>query len=387
MVLFGATGFTGRLTAHYLARQAPPGLRWALAGRDARKLAALRSELAATHPALADLPLLEADVTDGAALRQLAASARVVATTVGPYIRYGHALVAACADTGTDYLDISGEPEFVDLTYLRCHERARRTGARLVHSCGFDSIPYDLGVRLTVERLPEGVPLRVDGFVRSNAGLSGGTFSSALLAFARGRRMARTARERRRADPRPPGRTVRTPVDRIRRGADQGDWAVPLPTIDPRVVGRSAAALERYGPDFRYRHYAAVRHLPTVVGGVAGLGTLALLAQHPSTRRLLMSRLAPGEGPDAARRARSWFSARFVGTGGGRRVVTEVSGGDPGYDETAKFLAESALCLALDGGLPETSGQVTTAAAMGEALTARLVRAGVRFDVREEGPA
>ncbi|MBO8192232.1 saccharopine dehydrogenase NADP-binding domain-containing protein [Streptomyces oryzae] len=383
VVLYGATGFVGVLTGRYLAAHAPRTTRWALAGRDQRKLKALRERLAAEHPHTADVPLLSADADDPRALAELAARSRVVASTVGPYLRYGARLVAACAEAGTDYLDLAGEPEFVDLMYLRHHSRAKETGARLVHACGFDSVPHDLGARFTVEQLPAGVPLSVDGFVRSNAAFSGGTFASALLSFSRADRMLRTAKARRAADPRPAHRTIRTPTGTVRREDELGLWAVPLPTLDPQIVGRSAAELERYGPAFTYRHYAAVRRLPVAVGGIAGVGGLFAAAQLPPLRRFLASRLGPGEGPDEGRRARSWFSVRFVGRGGGRRVVTEVAGGDPGYDETAKMLAEGALCLAHDD-LPSTSGQVTTSVAMGEALTGRLIRAGLEFRVLEE---
>ncbi|HEY9437268.1 MAG TPA: saccharopine dehydrogenase, partial [Streptomyces sp.] len=165
--------------------------------------------------------------------------------------------------------------------------------------------------------------------------------------------------------------------------AETGTWALPLPTIDPQVVVRSARALERYGPDFRYRHFASVKHLPVALGGTAAVGALLGVAQIPAARSWLMGRYEPGTGPDAEKRKRSWFTVRFVGEGGGRRVFTEVSGGDPGYDETAKILAESALCLALDE-LPDTSGQVTTAAAMGEALLERLRAAGLGFRVVAE---
>ncbi|MEU5839824.1 saccharopine dehydrogenase NADP-binding domain-containing protein [Streptomyces diacarni] len=385
IVLFGATGFVGELTARHLAAHAPEGCRWALAGRSRDKLAALRARLAADHPAAADVPLVTADAADAGSVADLAARARVVASTVGPYIRYGTRLVAACAEAGTDYLDLSGEPEFVDLMYLRHHSRAEETGARLVHACGFDSVPHDLGVRFTVEQLPENVPLSVDGFVRSNAMISGGTLASTLLAFARVDRMARAAKARRAADPRPAHRVIRTPTGTVRRDEELGVWAVPLPTLDPQIVGRSAAALERYGPVFTYRHHAAVKRLPLVAGGLAGAGGLFAAAQLPALRRFLSARLAPGQGPDEARRARSWFSVRFVGRGGGRRVVTEVAGGDPGYDETATMLAEAALCLAHDD-LPPTAGQVTTSVAMGEALTARLVRAGLEFRVLEDSP-
>ncbi|AKA07021.1 saccharopine dehydrogenase [Streptomyces noursei ZPM] len=380
LVLYGATGFAGALTAEYLARHAPEGCRWALAGRSTAKLERLRDQLATLNPDCAGLPLLRADSADAGSLRALAASTRVLATTVGPYLRHGEPLVAACAEAGTDYLDLTGEAEFVDRTYLRHDATARATGARLVHACGFDSVPYDLGVHYTVGLLPKGVPLRIDGFVRTDATFSGGTLSSTLTAASRPAAMARAARARRRVEPQPAGRTVRAPFGPPVRSRDTGTWGLPLPTLDPQVVARSAAALDQYGPDFRYRHFAGVRRLPTAVAATAGAGALAALAQVPPVRRWLSGRLQPGEGPSPQRRARSWFAVRFVASGGGAHLVTEVRGGDPGYDETAKMLAEGALSLAFDD-LPDTAGQVTTAVAMGDALTRRLQDAGIVFRV------
>ena len=380
IVLFGATGFVGALTAEYLAAHAPEGLRWAIAARDTAKLERLRERLASIDPACAELPVLRADTADPDSLRELAEHARVVATTVGPYLTYGEDLVAACADAGTDYLDLCGEPEFVDLTYVRHDARARETGARLVHAAGFDSIPHDLGAYFTVRQLPEGVPLTVDGFVRAEGMFSGGTFASALNQFSRGRHMVAAARDRRRHEPRVVGRRAYAPPSAPRYAKEVGAWALPLPTIDAQIVQRSARAMERYGPDFRYRHYAAVKTLPFAVGGVAGAGVVFAAAQVAPVRRWLSDRLRPGDGPSEEKRAKSWFSVRFVGEGGGRRVLTEVSGGDPGYGDTAKMLAESALCLAFDE-LPSTSGQVTTAVAMGDSLIERLRGAGISFRV------
>ncbi|KUN03267.1 saccharopine dehydrogenase [Streptomyces yokosukanensis] len=380
LVLFGATGFVGALTAEYLAAHAPKDLRWAVAGRDARKLERLRERL----PGGADVGVLRADVAEPASLRALAEHARVVATTVGPYVLYGEELVAACAKAGTDYLDLTGEPEFVDLTYVRHDARARETGARLVHACGFDSVPHDLGVYFTVGQLPEGVPLTVDGYVTADASFSGGTLASALNQFARGRHLLAAARERGRHEPRLMGRRAAAPTGAPRFAPEVGAWALPLPTLDPQIVRRSAKALDRYGPDFRYRHYAAVRRLPVALGGVVAVGAVLAAAQLPPARRWLSNRLRPGDGPSAEQRARSSFAVRFVAEGGGRRVFTEVSGGDPGYDETAKMLAEAALCLAFDD-LPPTAGQVTTAQAMGDALTGRLRAAGITFRVAATG--
>jgi short subunit dehydrogenase-like uncharacterized protein len=400
IVLFGATGFTGGLTAEYLA-QAPAGTRWAIAGRNQAKLEAVRRRLAEIDPASGDLALLHADVTDPASIRAVAASTRVAITTVGPYIRYGEPLVAACAAAGTDYVDLTGEPEFVDRMWLRYHEQAERSGARLVHSCGFDSIPHDLGALFTVQQLPAGVSVSLQGFVRANGTFSGGTYHSAIEAMGRLRHGARVARERRARESRPDGRRVRPagrrvhpPAGRRVRGvlgsphrvASVGGWVLPLPTIDPQTVLRSARALDRYGPDFTYSHYLVAKHLPVMAGLVGGVGAAMALAQLPLTRKLLLSLKDAGEGPSSGQREQNWFRIRFIGEAGGRSVLTEVSGGDPGYGETSKMLAESALCLAHDE-LPALSGQLTPAVAMGQPLIDRLRRAGIRFGVLEFEPS
>lgn len=383
IVLFGATGFTGGLTAEYLARHAPAGARWALAGRNREKLEAVRARLAGITPACAKLDLLTADAAEPETLQRVAASTRVVITTVGPYILYGEPLVAACAAAGTDYVDLTGEPEFVDTMWLRYHEQARQSGARLVHACGFDSIPHDLGAWFTVQQLPEGVPLRVEGFVRAGGTFSGGTFHSAVTAFSRASLYLKVRKEREAKESRPAGRRIAGAKGGIRRERALGAWVVPLPTIDPQIVLRSAAALDRYGPDFTYGHYVQIKRLAGVAALIGGVGALMTLAQARLTRAWLLSRKKPGEGPDAEQRAKSYFRVRFHGEGGGRRVVTEVSGGDPGYGETSKMLAESALCLAFDA-LPRRAGQLTPAEAMGDALIARLTKAGIDFKVLEK---
>ncbi|HWF52252.1 MAG TPA: saccharopine dehydrogenase NADP-binding domain-containing protein [Solirubrobacteraceae bacterium] len=372
IVLFGATGFTGGLTAEYLAANAPAGTRIALAGRNPDKLEAVRSTISR------DVPLLHADVEDPASIRAVAESARVVISTVGPYILYGEPLVAACAAAGTDYVDLTAEPEFVDLMWLRHHDEAQRTGARLIHCCGFDSIPHDLGTFFTVQHLPEDVPLRVNGFVQAHASFSAGTYQSAINGFARARHAARHALERRRREPRPTDRRIKGIRGRPHRSAEAGGWVMPLPTIDPQVVLRSARALPRYGPDFGYGHWLVQKRLTTLAGLAGGAAGAMALAQLPPARRLLLSLKRSGEGPSPEEREHSWFRVRFIGEGGGQRVLTEVSGGDPGYTETAKMLSESALCLAHDD-LPELSGQLTTAQAMGQPLLERLQRAGIVF--------
>ncbi|MEZ0577997.1 trans-acting enoyl reductase family protein [Nocardioides sp. MH1] len=382
VVLLGATGFTGGLTADYLAEHAPDGVRWAIAGRSKEKLEKVRDRLGAGGEGV---DLVVVDSTDEAALRDMAAQTKVVATTVGPYLEHGGPLVAACAQEGTDYVDLTGEPEFVDRMYVEHQATAERSGARLVHACGFDSIPHDLGAYFTVQELAGAVggeitaPVTLRGVVRSNGTFSGGTFHSALNAFARAKQMREAMQARKRVEPRPKDRRSRAVAGKPGRDKTLGYWLLPLPTIDPFVVARSGAALASYGPDFRYSHFAGTKTLRYAAGGMAGAGGIAVASQVPPLRNALKKRVPQGSGPSEGRRSKSWFSVEFVGESDGTTVRTKVSGGDPGYTETAKMLAESALCLALDDN-PTTSGQVTTAQAMGDALLTRLRAAGLSFD-------
>jgi len=380
LVLFGATGFTGGLTADYLAEHAPSGLRWALAGRSKEKLEAVRSRLADIDASLDDLELVVADASDAAALTKVAGRTRLVVTTVGPYQQFGEPLVAACAAAGTDYVDLTGEPEFVDRMYVAHHETAKASGARIVHACGFDSIPHDLGAYFTVQQLGATGPVTMRGVARSNASFSGGTFHSAIGAFSRARQMREAMVARRKAEPRPEGRSSKAVAGKPHRDKVLGYWLVPLPTIDPFIVARSGAALPAYGPKFRYSHFAGTKTLRYAAGGMAGAGAIGVAAQVPPLRRFLLGKVKQGEGPGESRRAKSWFTVDFVAEGDGRTIHTRVSGGDPGYTETAKMLAESALCLLLDDN-PDVAGSVTTAEAMGDNLMARLVAAGITFEV------
>lgn len=381
VVVFGATGYTGLLTAEYLARNAPADLKWAIAGRNPDKLGEARAHLAGCNPRCAELDLINADAGNAASMARLAESTRVVITTVGPYILYGEALVKACAEAGTHYVDLTGEPEFVDLMWLGYHETARRNGARIVHSCGFDSIPHDLGAWFTVQQLPTGQPIKLEGFVRAGGTFSGGTYHSAINAFARLRKYARTRRERLAKEAWPKDRKIGSTHQRIRHEPRLGAWVLPFPSVDPQVVRRSAAALDRYGPNFRYGHYIQVKHLTTVAALLGGVTGMFIGAQFKLTRNWLLAAKDPGEGPTEEQRRKGWFKVTFFGESGGAKVRTQVSGGDPGYGETAKMLAESGLCLARDQLPSGVAGQLTPAVAMGEPLLKRLQAGGIKFEV------
>ena len=250
--------------------------------------------------------------------------------------------------------------------------------------CGFDSIPHDLGVLYTVGQLANhDLPVKVEGFVRVKGTFSGGTWQSAINAFARPGELTKKL-----PAPRTGHRQVRGARMRIHYEPLIGAWACPLPTIDPEVVLRSAGLLEIYGPSFEYGHYAAVRSPVVMLAGVAGVGALVALAQLPPTRALLRKVRSPGEGPSAEQRAGGWFKVTIVASNAEERMISTVSGGEPGYSETSKMISEAALCLAFDHERrPKRAGVLTPAVAMGEALTERLQSAGIRFSVVEKNRA
>jgi short subunit dehydrogenase-like uncharacterized protein len=402
VVLFGATGFTGRLVAEYLARTAqggPAGLRWAIAGRNRDKLEAVRAGLGAGAAAV---PILVADSTDRAALDGIARDARVVCSTVGPFALHGRELVAACVEAGTDYCDSTGEPQFVRAMIDRHHARARETGARIVPCCGFDSVPSDLGTLLVQQRAREehgAACAEVRHYVSIRGGaISGGTAASMVQLMEEATRDG--AVRKLLADPyaldpdhgadgaqQPDGPRGPT-FDR-----DVGRWVGPflMAAINVRVVRRTNALLGyAWGRDFRYREGMAfgrgargwMRATTWTAGIGAAIGAMAL----PPVRRLAEKTALPrpGEGPSKAKREASSFESRFVGVLEGRseRIFATVRGvGDPGYDETAKMLGESALGLAFDRQSTRTDGGVLTpASCLGTTLIERLRRAGMTFE-------
>lgn len=405
IVLFGVTGFTGRLVAEYLLPiAAAQDVRLAFAGRNEGKLSRVRDELAKTFPNAADVPLVIANSRDADSLDAMAQDAEVVCTTVGPYARRGVELVAACVRSGTDYCDLTGEVHFMRATIDAHHEAAQASGARIVHTCGFDSIPSDLGTLMMQAEAKRrfGQPLdELKMVVSMKGGFSGGTIAS----MAELMEDAMEDRDLRRKlanpyalnpDPKfdgPDGRDLAAP----HYDADLDLWTAPfvMASVNTRVVRRSNALAEfSYGEDFRYaevmRAGRGVKGRLTAysVAGVLG-GFAAAMAWSPARTALRATVLpSPGEGPDKEARDNGFFVARFYGTGrdGSGKPVTlkgRVEGkADPGYGETAKMLGESALCLALDGEKLDSPGGVRTpATTMGKQLIDRLVEAGMVFEL------
>ncbi len=374
IVVFGATGYTGALVTEYLAAS-KPDIRWAIAGRDEQKLFERSQELRSRSGL--DVPYLVASSTDAMSLARMTASARVVLTTVGPYVKLGEPVVKACVEAGADYVDVTGEPEFVANIVERYEPAAKAKGLRLVPCAGFDSVPHDLGVFFAMDALKPSGPVEVEAFVHASGGFSGGTLQSALGAFA----SLRDGGARRIPHPAGPGRSVSAKPLRPRFEPEVSGWVLPMPSVDPQIVMRSAGLLDLYGPAFSYGHYVRVGSLGKAVGLAAGLGTAIGLAQLGPARALLGRLKRPGEGPSAAERERSFFRVTVLARTADETLIAKVSGGDA-YAETAKMAAESAILLATRReSLPSFSGVLTPAVAFGKELVDRLDSRGIRFEI------
>jgi short subunit dehydrogenase-like uncharacterized protein len=394
IAVFGATGFVGKLTAEYLAKHAPDGVSIALAGRSQDKLERVRSELGV------DWPLIAGDSSDAAAMKTLAESAKVVATTVGPYAKYGLPLVEACANAGTHYADLTGEVLFMRQTIDRFHATAEKSGARIVHNCGFDSIPSDLGVFLLHEEAQEDLEDTTLVVRAMKGGPSGGTLASMTGQIDEMRASPELAKLA--ADPYAlsPDRPAEPELGResdIRAPVHDDDlemWLGPfvMAGVNTRVVRRSNALQDwAYGRRFRYREAMGMgdghagRAKATALAG--GVGALVGALSFPPTRKVLDRVLpSPGEGPSEEAREKGFFKIDVhTRTASGARLVCHISAqGDPGYAATAVMLGESALGLALDGEkLPNRAGVLSPATALGHALVDRLRAAGHTYEVEK----
>ena len=407
IVVWGASGFTGKLTAEYLLGRygVNEHFTWALGGRNQKKLEEVRAEISETTGISAEtLPIIVGDSDDDVFLEDLARRTHVVCTTVGPYAKYGSKLVSACARAGTDYCDLTGELQWVKRMIDAHHEEAVANHARIVFTCGFDCIPSDIGAYFMHQEMQKrhGVPcshiqFRVNGF---SGGASGGTIASMLNMMDEAEKDSTIFS------------TLSAPYSinpaGQQSGPDSGEavlpsydknfnqWIAPfvMGAVNTKVVRRSNALMDyAYGQDFRYDEAVLCGRGPlgltkataTGIGGALGMGAMAL----GPIRRFASSRLPqPGDGPSLEKREAGFFKMTLLGhhpTDPSLNLTAQIEGDrDPGYGSTSKMLGESAVCLAKDH-LTSIGGCLTPASAMGDALLARLPKnAGVSFQLEDE---
>lgn len=399
VIVWGASGFTGRLVTEYLFEKyaTEGGLRWAIAGRNREKLEKICGELGV---APGSLPVIVADSFDGDSMRQLARATKVVLTTVGPYAKYGSALVEACVMHCTHYCDLAGEVQWMRKMIDRFQSDAENSGARIVHSCGFDSIPSDIGVwflQREAQKLHGAPCAAVKLLVKAmKGGASGGTFASMMNALEEGRRDRAIAKTM--VDPyslNPEGERS-GPDSRDQSGIEYHDesgvWTAPfvMATVNMRVVRRTNALLHYpYGRNFEYSEATMTGGGPggwiKSAGTTAVLGGFMLASSFDFSRSFLVNRVLPkpGDGPNKEQREAGFFNLLLIGKMANETLIrARVTGDrDPGYGSTSKMLSESAVCLAMDD-LPSKGGFWTPASAMASALHKRLVdNAGLGFEL------
>ena len=392
LILWGATGFTGKLVAEYLTKQYGVGqdLQWAIAGRNESKLAAVKNELE-----IPDLPVVLADSLDEQSLQKLASQAKVVCSTVGPYAKYGSLLVKACVDQGTDYCDLTGEVQWIRRMINQYHEEAKAKGCKVVHCCGFDSVPSDLGVFFLQNKVKEQTGAFCNtvkfGLKGAKGGMSGGTVAS-----------LQNVLKEAEADPAvqsildnpyslDPDTVTNQPMVLDQTGFEYDDdfesWTCPfiMAAINTRIVRRShALANQPYGPDFTYnetmlsKSKLQARVMTGFINGLAGGNPKSIL------RKFINVFLPkPGQGPTKAQREAGFFKILLLGKDvDGNIFQASVKGdADPGYGSTSKMLGEAAVCLAKDTNrLPSAAGVLTPSIALGDSYLERLQNnAGLTF--------
>ena len=372
IVLLGATGFTGKLIADYLVRhRGKENITIALAGRNPKALEALVASLPES-----DVAIEICDITLEDSLDALASKTNIIMNAAGPFTYWGKHVVASCIKNKTHYLDITGEPSFVADVYKTYHQDAVNAGVCIINCCGFDSIPADLTTWLTARQLPHDKPMILDGFVRTNAQFSGGTLNTAI-------EMLHQESAKKNVKLKIP-RHVDTPKVKLSLhfNKDMQAWAIPMPVVDPHIVKRSIYHLPLdYGYATAYRQFFVRSTFWKTMKTILPVGLAFVLVRFPAFRNFMKKKFPPGTGPSDQTRAKSVFEFTCVGTSDGKKVVTKMNGGDPGYNETAKMFSEAAFAL-LDKIKNNSvkTGVLTPAHALGDNLATRLQKEGIAIE-------
>ncbi|MEM7184434.1 MAG: saccharopine dehydrogenase NADP-binding domain-containing protein, partial [Spirochaetota bacterium] len=345
----------------------PKGIQWAIAGRNENKLKHRQAQIKQNYSQ--EVEIITVDPSSETSLEAMAAQAEVVITTVGPYAEYGEPVLRACLLAESDYLDITGEPEFVNEMMRKYAAQAERRGVLAINCCGFDSIPADLGTYFTVKNLPKEEDKKVYSYVFSSGTFSGGTWNSAIKAMSKAFQGEN------------PLFKHGAPRLDFHYANDINRWAIPMPVIDQDIVFRSSKSLS-YAPNFSYGQFIGLPHIAQALGITVAVSGIFLGAQIPPVRDFLLDQVKPGTGPSLEKRQESFFELLFIGESPSKKILTRVNGGDPGYGDTAKMVSEAALLMATQrDGLLQKSGIHTPASVFGDKLVEALDAKGITFRV------
>jgi short subunit dehydrogenase-like uncharacterized protein len=374
IVLLGATGFTGQIIAKYLDEHiGREEARFAIAGRSEAKLKAIKEGLTNTKP-----NIILCDIDDIPSIDALTSRAKIVLNTIGPFNWYGRYVIASCIRNHCHYLDITGEPSFVAESYINYNQLAKDNEVCVVNCCGFDSIPADYVAYLAAQNLPIDEPKVLRSYVKTNATFSGGTLTTAINA------LHLEVKNEAIKIPRWP-RHPDTPraVRKIHKISEVGGWGIPMPVVDPHIVKRSIATMPaHYGEATAYAQFFVRSTFGKVVKTILPIAVASFLVRFEYYRKKLLKKFPQGTGPSEERRKKSRFEITCIGEARSKKVMVSMSGGDPGYNETAKMMSEAAFTL-LDRIRVESlqAGVNTPVQAFGEGLIDRLKAKGIKFEL------
>ena len=360
LIIFGATGFTGKLICDYISKHKDSkSIKWSIAGRDSQKLKEISKEYSVDY--------LLADSFNDISLNVMCRKSKLIITTVGPYNIYGENLVAACIKNNTHYLDLTGEPNFVKKINNKYNKIAENSSSIIIHSCGFESIPSDIGVYITVKELDtDNIDLTY--YLKTKGKISGGTWASFLNSISSEMRNSAVVSK---------SNNFQKPK-KLFYSKKFKKWALIFPVIDKYIVMKSSQNVQGYGENFNFNLYTIQKSLFSVLLLILGILTLAFLSKFKFIKKFLLSRIPSGSGPSKEERKRHWFKISIIGKTTSNEVCTTISGGDPGYDETAKFISEMGLCiLTQNNDLLKKNGILTPVECTGNLMIDRLKDAGI----------
>ncbi len=365
IIIWGATGFTGKLICNYLANHNDiNNIKWAIAGRDKNRL----SQIAKKH----SISYYIANSFDSKSLDKLSEDSQLIITTVGPYSIYGEKLIASCIKNNTHYLDLTGEPNFVKRISSKYKNAAQNSKAIIMHSCGFESVPSDLGAYLTVKQL-NGQNVDLTYYLKTKGRISGGTWASFLNSISLGLGEAKLATNK--------GTTNNTKKQKkIFYSHRFKKWAMIFPVIDKYLVMKSSRNMQEYGEHFNFNLYTLQKSLFSIILIILGIASLSFLSKVKFVKNFLLSRIPSGTGPSKEQRKKHWFEVNIIGKTESKEAQTIISGGDPGYEETAKFISETALCIIMQKDqLLKNKGILTLVECTGDLMRTRLENAGIKI--------
>jgi len=364
IIVYGATGFTGQLICEYLDKHKDiDKINWAASGRDIDKLNALSKKYS--------IDTIKANSFDLDSLNNLTSKTKLIISVVGPYSVYGKKLIDSCVKNSCHYLDLTGEPDFVHFVENNFSEEAKEKGVILMNCCGFESIPPDLGVYYTIKQLNES-NAKIKTFLKTKGKISGGTWASFLNSFGTKKSIIKK------------GLNKSKKAKKIFYVKQFKKWALIFPVIDKHIVKKSAKYIN-YGEHFSFNQYILFNSLIQILFLVISITVIGLLAKFKFFRNCLKSFIPSGSGPSLSEQSKHWFELRIIARTNSQVATTTVSGGDPGYGETSKFISEMALCIILNyDSLDTNKGVITPAQCAGDLMVQRLIDAQIKFETNIE---